>query len=134
LRLQAGQSLTQRSSIASCSGPVQAPAGISRIPQNRQSCKRAAAVAQAASNSNAAGSQAQQQHISIIASDVDGTLLNSQQQLTPGVEAAVKQAAEAGVPVRHCLIVTFCFSLSMCLGSSSTLIWFSSTAANNCMI
>jgi polygalacturonase len=30
---------------------------------------------------------------------VDGTLLNSQQQLTPGVEAAVKRAAEAGVPV-----------------------------------
>lgn len=38
--------------------------------------------------------------ISIIASDVDGTLLNSQQQLTPGVEAAVRAAADAGVPVR----------------------------------
>lgn len=37
--------------------------------------------------------------ISVIASDVDGTLLNSQQQLTPGVEAAVRAAAEAGVPV-----------------------------------
>ncbi|KAF6261871.1 HAD-like domain-containing protein, partial [Scenedesmus sp. NREL 46B-D3] len=41
----------------------------------------------------------QQQQISIIASDVDGTLLNSQQQLTPAVEAAVKQAADAGVPL-----------------------------------
>lgn len=32
-------------------------------------------------------------------SDVDGTLLNPQQQLTPGVEAAVVAAAEAGVPL-----------------------------------
>jgi Cof subfamily protein (haloacid dehalogenase superfamily) len=37
--------------------------------------------------------------ISIIASDVDGTLLNSQQQLTEGVERAVRSAAEAGVPL-----------------------------------
>lgn len=38
--------------------------------------------------------------VQLIATDVDGTLLNSQQQLSPGVEAAVKQAAAAGVPVR----------------------------------
>lgn len=40
--------------------------------------------------------------VQLIATDVDGTLLNSQQQLSPGVEAAVKQAAAAGVPVRPC--------------------------------
>jgi ABC-type sugar transport system substrate-binding protein len=71
------------------------------VLHNRQSCERAAAavVAHASSNGNSPSSQTQQQQISIIASDVDGTLLNAQQQLTPGVEAAVKQAAEAGVPV-----------------------------------
>lgn len=37
--------------------------------------------------------------IRIIASDVDGTLVNSKQQLTPGVEAAVRRAEAAGVPV-----------------------------------
>jgi hypothetical protein len=31
---------------------------------------------------------------------VDGTLVNSKQQLTPGVEAAVQRAHAAGVPVR----------------------------------
>lgn len=35
--------------------------------------------------------------IELIASDVDGTLLNSQQQLTVRVESAVNSAAEAGV-------------------------------------
>jgi hypothetical protein len=39
-------------------------------------------------------------HISLIASDVDGTLLNSKQQLDPVVEQSVLQAAAAGVPVR----------------------------------
>jgi ABC-type sugar transport system substrate-binding protein len=70
-------------------------------PQNRlPSCKQAAATAVARAGSNGNGtSSTQQQQISIIASDVDGTLLNSQQQLTPAVEAAVKQAAAAGVPV-----------------------------------
>lgn len=38
-------------------------------------------------------------HIKIIASDVDGTLVNSKQQLTPGVEAAVRRSFEAGVPL-----------------------------------
>jgi len=38
--------------------------------------------------------------IRIIASDVDGTLVNSQQQLTAGVEAAVQRAHAMGVPVR----------------------------------
>ncbi|GFH21813.1 haloacid dehalogenase-like hydrolase, partial [Haematococcus lacustris] len=37
--------------------------------------------------------------IKLIVSDVDGTLLNSAQQLTPRVEQAVKAAAAAGVPV-----------------------------------
>lgn len=44
---------------------------------------------------------AMQQHdIRLIVSDVDGTLLNHKQELTPGVEAAVKAAAALGVPVR----------------------------------
>ena len=36
----------------------------------------------------------------IIASDVDGTLLDSQQKLRPAVVAAVRAADAAGVPVR----------------------------------
>eukprot|EP00197_Chlamydomonas_leiostraca_P005647 CAMPEP_0202870918 /NCGR_PEP_ID=MMETSP1391-20130828/17200_1 /ASSEMBLY_ACC=CAM_ASM_000867 /TAXON_ID=1034604 /ORGANISM="Chlamydomonas leiostraca, Strain SAG 11-49" /LENGTH=317 /DNA_ID=CAMNT_0049551593 /DNA_START=119 /DNA_END=1072 /DNA_ORIENTATION=- len=37
--------------------------------------------------------------IRLIVTDVDGTLLNSKQELTPRVEAAVKAAAAAGVPL-----------------------------------
>jgi hydroxymethylpyrimidine pyrophosphatase-like HAD family hydrolase len=37
--------------------------------------------------------------IKLIATDVDGTLLNSAQELTHGVEAAVNAARAAGVPV-----------------------------------
>jgi hypothetical protein len=41
-----------------------------------------------------------QRKVKLIATDVDGTLLNSQQLLAPEVEAAVNAAAAAGVPVR----------------------------------
>lgn len=37
--------------------------------------------------------------IRMITSDVDGTLLNSKQELTPAVKASIKQASAAGVPV-----------------------------------
>ena len=37
--------------------------------------------------------------IRLIASDVDGTLLNHQQDLTPRVEEAIKAAGKCGVPV-----------------------------------
>ena len=37
--------------------------------------------------------------IRLITSDVDGTLLNSKQELTAGVEHAVKLARSVGVPV-----------------------------------
>lgn len=37
--------------------------------------------------------------IRLITSDVDGTLLNSKQELTAGVEQAVKLARSVGVPV-----------------------------------
>jgi hypothetical protein len=47
----------------------------------------------------AAGSGTGAPHITLIATDVDGTLLDSKQQLSPGNEAAIKQAAAAGVPV-----------------------------------
>eukprot|EP00199_Chlamydomonas_sp_CCMP681_P002924 CAMPEP_0119104166 /NCGR_PEP_ID=MMETSP1180-20130426/2445_1 /TAXON_ID=3052 ORGANISM="Chlamydomonas cf sp, Strain CCMP681" /NCGR_SAMPLE_ID=MMETSP1180 /ASSEMBLY_ACC=CAM_ASM_000741 /LENGTH=308 /DNA_ID=CAMNT_0007088847 /DNA_START=132 /DNA_END=1058 /DNA_ORIENTATION=- len=49
----------------------------------------------------AKGSLDQQGHpeIRLICTDVDGTLLNSQQKLTPPVEAAIKAAAAAGVPL-----------------------------------
>ena len=42
-----------------------------------------------------------QEEITIVASDVDGTLLNSRQQLTQGVADAVGKAANVGVPVRR---------------------------------
>jgi hypothetical protein len=38
--------------------------------------------------------------IEIVASDVDGTLLNSRQKLTRGVEEAVNRASDLGVQVR----------------------------------
>ncbi|CAL5223726.1 g6283 [Coccomyxa viridis] len=37
--------------------------------------------------------------IKLIATDVDGTLLNSKQELTPAVEQAIKKAADLGVPL-----------------------------------
>lgn len=37
--------------------------------------------------------------IRLITSDVDGTLLNSKQELTAGVENAVRLARSVGVPV-----------------------------------
>ncbi|KAL4433464.1 hypothetical protein ABPG77_010317 [Micractinium sp. CCAP 211/92] len=40
-----------------------------------------------------------EQRVELIVSDVDGTLLNRQQQLTPGTRAALAAAAECGVPV-----------------------------------
>jgi hypothetical protein len=102
-QLQAANSLSTQSNIAFCSRQAHLLPTCLPVPQHRLSCKRAAptAVAHAGSNGNGTGSiqQQQQQQISIIASDVDGTLLNSQQQLTPAVEAAVQQAADAGVPV-----------------------------------
>ncbi|KAI8464194.1 MAG: HAD-like domain-containing protein [Monoraphidium minutum] len=52
----------------------------------------------AAAASGGAGAAAEP-HIKIIASDVDGTLVNSKQQLTRGVEDAVQRAHAAGVPL-----------------------------------
>ena len=43
---------------------------------------------------------AQHPRIKLIATDVDGTLLNSKQELTPAVEQAIKKAADLGVPVQ----------------------------------
>ena len=40
---------------------------------------------------------AEHPRIRLIASDVDGTLLNSKQELTPAVEQAIKRAAVLGV-------------------------------------
>jgi hypothetical protein len=56
---------------------------------------RTVAAAAAAAGAAAAGPP----HITLIATDVDGTLLDSRQQLSAGNEAAIKQAAAAGVPV-----------------------------------
>lgn len=99
----ATHSVSSHSSITSCSRQAQLHPTCLPVPQHRLSCKQAVApntVARAGSNGNGTSStKQQQQHISIIASDVDGTLLNSQQQLTPAVEVAVKQAAAAGVPL-----------------------------------
>jgi hypothetical protein len=107
--LQAGKNIAKRGTIDLSSRAAAIPAALPRVLHNWQSCKRAAAavVARAGSNGNSTGSQTHQQQISIIASDVDGTLLNSQQQLTPGVEAAVKQAADAGVPVRANVLIAY---------------------------
>ena len=38
----------------------------------------------------------------IIALDIDGTLLNSQKQVTPDAKAAIRQAVERGVTVAFC--------------------------------
>jgi hypothetical protein len=62
---------------------------------------QAAASVAVNSSTNGSSSSSSTVPVSIIATDVDGTLLNSQQQLTPGVEAAVRAAADAGVPVSN---------------------------------
>lgn len=43
--------------------------------------------------------------IDLIVTDVDGTLLNSKQELNPRVEKAVKTASALGVPVSAALLI-----------------------------
>ena len=73
--------------------------GYNHQQQQHSRAQVLAAAASTSSNGNGSSSSSALPAISVIASDVDGTLLNSQQQLTPGVEAAVRAAADAGVPV-----------------------------------
>ena len=51
----------------------------------------------------AASSAQHQPEVRLVATDVDGTLLSSDQQLLPRVQRAVQSAVEQGVPVRHLL-------------------------------
>ena len=41
-------------------------------------------------------------HYRLIALDIDGTLLNSQKEITPDTAAAIRQAVEAGIAVAFC--------------------------------
>lgn len=45
--------------------------------------------------------------IRLIATDVDGTLLNTQQELTKRTECAVSTAARLGIPVRQVVLRAF---------------------------
>ena len=71
------------------------------LPPSRQApACRPATVA----NSAPTQQEQQQQHqpqVKLVATDVDGTLLSSQQQLLPRVQRAVQSAVELGVPVRR---------------------------------
>jgi hypothetical protein len=58
-----------------------------------------ASAAAAATSSAAEEFASGRRKLELIISDVDGTLLNPQQQLTPGVRGALVAAAEAGVPL-----------------------------------
>eukprot|EP00879_Flechtneria_rotunda_P009407 GHRR01009849.1.p1 GENE.GHRR01009849.1~~GHRR01009849.1.p1 ORF type:complete len:357 (+),score=113.98 GHRR01009849.1:259-1329(+) len=78
------------------------------LPKNphKNACSRqqqrpstAAAAATGSSGFQQGVDSLRNRHIGIIASDVDGTLLNSQQKLTTGVETAIRHAADAGVPL-----------------------------------
>lgn len=78
-----------------------------RAPPCVQSCRplRRRVTVRPASASTLAVSHAAhefesgQRRVELIVSDVDGTLLNPQQQLTPGTQQALQAAAEAGVPL-----------------------------------
>jgi len=59
----------------------------------------AAAVAAAAVSASAQ----RQPEVRLVATDVDGTLLSSDQQLLPRVQSAVQRSVELGVPVRMLL-------------------------------
>jgi hypothetical protein len=82
--------------------------GYNHQQQQHSRAQVLAAAASTSSNGNGTTSSSALPAISVIASDVDGTLLNSQQQLTPGVEAAVRAAADAGVPVSGPLCMYVC--------------------------
>lgn len=73
--------------------PARRPAA--RHPTNPSAPRRRGRITIAAS----ASSSAAQPEIALIASDVDGTLLDPSQNLSPRVEAAVRAAGEAGVPL-----------------------------------
>ena len=55
---------------------------------------------------------AQQAEIKLITSDVDGTLLDSQQRLTPLVEKAIKLSRSVGVPVSAIILPFRLFDIS----------------------
>lgn len=70
----------------------------STAPSRRRAGQRS--VRPAASGSGVAHEvESGARKIELIVSDVDGTLLNPQQQLTAGTRAALAAAAEAGVPI-----------------------------------
>ncbi len=50
-----------------------------------------------------AASAQHQPEVRLVATDVDGTLLSSDQQLLPRVQSAVQRSVELGVPVCRCL-------------------------------
>ena len=60
-------------------------------------------------HSAAAAVSASEQHqpeVRLVATDVDGTLLSSDQQLLPRVQSAVQRSVELGVPVRPLVFCT----------------------------
>ena len=64
---------------------------------------------------------AQQAEIRLITSDVDGTLLDSQQRLTPLVEKAIKLSRSVGVPVSIIMLSSYSLTYLFPLGSVSFL-------------
>lgn len=63
--------------------------------QRRRGCPPCLRALSPAADAFASG----ERRVELIVSDVDGTLLNGQQQLTPGTRAALAAAAECGVPL-----------------------------------
>ncbi|KAF8061109.1 TOC34 [Scenedesmus sp. PABB004] len=86
--------LQQRCRAPAGPGPAQQQRGGRIVP-----CGGAARGRTARAAAGVAARATAAPHISVIATDVDGTLLNSSQQLTPRVEAAVRAAGDAGVPL-----------------------------------
>jgi Cof subfamily protein (haloacid dehalogenase superfamily) len=66
--------------------------------RHRPGAARAPPPRRAAAAAASAAAAAPPPRIRLIVSDVDGTLVNSAQELTPRVEAALRAAAAAGVP------------------------------------
>jgi haloacid dehalogenase-like hydrolase len=69
----------------------------------QRSMMQAAYMHKHAPHSSSCDTVVQAQAIKLICADVDGTLLNSKQEMTQAVKDAVQAADDAGIPVRLAL-------------------------------
>ena len=99
LRLQPWAPAALHSPLRIPPTPSQAVLARRRTRRRVRRCSPAAAVPPAVASAAAEEFASGQRKVELIVSDVDGTLLNPRQQLSPGNRRAVAAAAAAGVPL-----------------------------------